>query len=313
MSTQSERVAQILAELQQKLASADASAAWLNLGDALAELDKLAPQSEDGRPWTDVVQEFHEGLGYGGLSVGHLQKVRRVRNFVRKVLEAEKVPPTDTEIVAAQVSALEVAERLHSLDPERGRAALIACIRDRRKFVDMRREYDEYVEQHPDRLPKKRATWLRKRKSSPEDDAALVEKVILAESVAILGATSAVLRPFQPSKSSPFLKSTDFGFRIAGSAGERTLGVELLADSALSTRDPAELLAQLEFQASFFDLYWIFAKADAVKIAWFSAILDEVRLDRVGLLRLAEDGWEAIRRPDPCPPVPDRRALVRLP
>lgn len=313
MSTQSERVAQILAELQQKLASADASAAWLNLGDALAELDKLAPQSEDGRPWTDVVQEFHEGLGYGGLSVGHLQKVRRVRNFVRKVLEAEKVPPTDTEIVAAQVSALEVAERLHSLDPERGRAALIACIRDRRKFVDMRREYDEYVEQHPDRLPKKRATWLRKRKSSPEDDAALVEKVILAESVAILGATSAVLRPFQPSKSSPFLKSTDFGFRIAGSAGERTLGVELLADSALSTRDPAELLAQLEFQASFFDLYWIFAKADAAKIAWFSAILDEVRLDRVGLLRLAEDGWEAIRRPDPCPPVPDRRALVRLP
>jgi hypothetical protein len=312
MSTQSERVAQILAELQQKLASADASAAWLNLGDALAELDKLAPQSEDGRPWTDVVQEFHEGLGYGGLSVGHLQKVRRVRNFVRKVLEAEKVPPTDTEIVAAQVSALEVAERLHSLDPERGRAALIACIRDRRKFVDMRREYDEYVEQHPDRLPKKRATWLRKRKSSPEDDAALVEKVILAESVAILGATSAVLRPFQPSKSSPFLKSTDFGFRIAGSAGERTLGVELLADSALSTRDPAELLAQLEFQASFFDLYWIFAKADAAKIAWFSAILDEVRLDRVGLLRLAEDGWEAIRHPDGSSPVPDRRALVRL-
>lgn len=312
MSTQSERVAQILAELQQKLASADASAAWLNLGDALAELDKLAPQSEDGRPWTDVVQEFHEGLGYGGLSVGHLQKVRRVRNFVRKVLEAEKVPSTDTEIVAAQVSALEVAERLHSLDPERGRAALIACIRDRRKFVDMRREYDEYVEQHPDRLPKKRATWLRKRKSSPEDDAALVEKVILAESVAILGATSAVLRPFQPSKSSPFLKSTDFGFRIAGSAGERTLGVELLADSALSTRDPAELLAQLEFQASFFDLYWIFAKADAAKIAWFSAILDEVRLDRVGLLRLAEDGWEAIRHPDGSSPVPDRRALVRL-
>ena len=312
MSTQSARVAQILAELQQKLASADVSAAWLNLGDALAELDELAPQSEDGRPWTDVVQEFHEGLGYGGLSVGHLQKVRRVRNFVRKVLEAGKVPFTDTEIVAAQVSALEVAERLHSLDPERGRAALIACVRDRRKFVDMRREYDEYVEQHPDRLPKKRATWLKKRKSSPEDDAALVEKVILSEAVVTLGAASAVLRPFQPSKSSPFLKATDFGFRISGPAGERTLGVELLADSALSTRDPAELLAQLEFQSTFFDLYWVFARADAAKVASFSAIMDEVRLDRVGLMRLAEDGWEAIRRPDGNPPVPDRRALVRL-
>lgn len=312
MSTQSERVAQILAGLQQKLAGADATAAWLLLGDALAELDELAPQSAAGRPWTDLVQEFHEGLGYGGLSVGHLQKVRRVRNFVRKVLEAEKVPLTDNEIAAAQVSALEVAERLHSLDPERGRAALLACIRDRRKFVDMRREYDEYVEQNPDRLPKKQATWLKKRKSSHEDDAALVEKVILAESVVLLGASSVVLRPFQPSKSSPFLKATDFGFRIAGPAGERTLGVELLANSALSHRDPAELLAQLEFQSGFFDLYWVFARADAAKIAWFSAVMDEVQLDRVGLLRLAEDGWEAIRRPDPSPPVLDRRALVRL-
>ena len=313
MSTQSERVVQILAGLQQKLAGADATAAWLNLGDALAGLDELAPQSADGRPWTDVVQEFHEGLGHGGLSVGHLQKVRRVRNFVRKVLESEKVPFTDSEIAAAQVSALEVAERLHSLDPERGRAGLLACIRDRRKFVDMRREYDEYVAQNPDRLPKKQATWLKKRKSSSEDDAALVEKILLAESVVLLGASSVVLRPFQPSKSSPFLKATDFGFRISGPAGERTLGVELLADSALSTRDPAELLAQLEFQSSFFDLYWVFARADTVKIAWFSAVMDEVQLNRVGLLRLAEDGWEAIRRPDPCPPVPDRRALVRLP
>jgi hypothetical protein len=130
--------------------------------------------------------------------------------------------------------------------------------------------------------------------------------------VVTLGAASAVLRPFQPSKSSPFLKATDFGFRIAGPAGERTLGVELLADSALSHRDPAELLAQLEFQSTFFDLYWVFARADAAKVASFSAIMDEVRLDRVGLMRLAEDGWEAIRRPDGSPPVPDRRALVRL-
>lgn len=311
MSTQSEPVTQILTQLQQKLAGADASAAWLLIGDALAELSELAPQSVDGRPWTDVVREFHEGLGYGGLSVGHLQKVRRVRNFVRKVLEAEKVPFTDAEIVAAQVSALEVAERLHSLDAERGRAALIACIRDRRKFVDMRREYDEYVEQHPDRLPKKRATWLKKRRSSPEDDAALVEKVILSEAAVILGTSSAVLRPFQPSKSSPLLKATDFGFRIAGSAGERTLGVELLADSALSHRDPAELLAQVEFQSTFFDLYWAFARADAAKVASFSAIMDEFRLDRVGLMRLGEDGWEAIRRPDFSPPAPDRRVLLR--
>lgn len=312
MSTQSEHVAQILARLHQKLASADNTAAWLIIGDALAELDELAPQGADGRPWTSIVQEFHEGLGFGGLSVGHLQKVRRVRNFVRTVLEADKVPFTDSEIAAAQVSALEVAERFHSLDPERGRAALLACIRDRRKFVDMRREYDEYVEQNPDRLPRKQATWLKKRKSSPADDAALVEKIILAETAVFLGASSAVLRPFQPSKSSPFLKATDFGFRMFDPAGERTLGVELLADSSLSNRDPAELLAQLEFQSGFFDLYWVFARVDAAKVAWFSTVMQEVRLDRVGLLRLAEDGWEAIRYPDRSPPVPDRRALVRI-
>jgi hypothetical protein len=230
---------------------------------------------------------------------------------VRKVLEAEKAPFTDSEIAAAQVSALEVAERLHSLDPERGRAALLACIRDHRKFVEMRREYDQYLEQNPDRLPKKQATWLKKRKASSADDAALVEKIILMEPAILSGTSSAVLKPFEPSKASPFLKATDFGFYLIGPTGDRTLGVELMKDATLLKRDLGGLLAQLEFQSSFFDLYWMFARADPAKLAEFSAIVDEVRLDRVGLLGLEEDRWKVCRRPQQKSPVPDRRGMLK--
>lgn len=303
-------VAQILDVLHQNLASAD-TAAWLLLGDALAALDELGAQSSDGRPWPEVLQAFHEGLGYGRLSVGHLQKIRRVRNFVRATSETGEACLTDDEISRAQLSALEVAERLHSLDAKRGQAALIACIGGR-KFVDMQREYDEYVEQHPDRLPRRQATWLQKRKSAASDDAALIENVILADPVTFLDGTSAVLRPFQPAKASRFTGATDFGFRIVGPAGERTLGIEWILEKSLSKRDMVNRVSDLEFQSSFFDVYWVFAKADTAKVELLSSVMDEVRVDRVGLLRLSGESRDVIRRPRSCPPSPDRRDLLQL-
>jgi len=314
MSTQAANAAQILAKLREKLAKSDSTATWLILGDAMADLEDIAPLSQDGRAWSEVIRDFHEDIGYEGLSLGHVQKVRRVRNFVRKVLKAEKIPFTDGEITAAQVSAVEVAERLHTLDQARGQAALLACIRDRRKFVDMRREYDAYIEQRTDRLPKRQTTWLNKRRvSTPTDDAAVVENILVDDPVTFLGAPNVVLRPFQPDDYSQFIKSTDFGFRITGPAGLRTLGVEVISDYAFLKKSPAELLAQFEFQSSFFDLYWVFARADAEKVKWFSSIMDKMRVDRVGLLRLLEDDrWEISRLPSHTPPSPDRRDLLKI-
>lgn len=306
-------VEQTLAELEQRLSAARSSETWLLLGDALARLDELGPYSTDGRPWTEVVQEAYEKFGYGSVSVGHLQKVRRVRNFVRKGLKALDLPITDADVAATQMSALEVAERLYTLDPRRGAKALVACIRGERKFVDMRREYDAYVEENADRLPSKRATWLKKRRSNSVSDAKIVEEIVLAELTTLFGsAGSAVFRPFEPAKSSDFLRATDFGFHIIDAAGERTLGVELINAEALSSRDVVGLVSQIEFQAGFFDFYWVFVRADENKVAWLAAILDEVRIDRVGLLRISDDQAEVTRRPSFSPPTPDRRHLLKL-
>ncbi|MDE3241042.1 MAG: hypothetical protein KGN33_18960 [Paracoccaceae bacterium] len=303
-------MAKILDSLQQRLSGPGAS--WLTLGDVLAQLDELGTHSADGRPWTEVVREAHQQLGHGSVSLGHLQKVRRVRNFVRKVLETEGRPFSDSEIAAAQVSALEVAERLHSLDPELGKTALLDCIRARKKFVDLQREYDDYVERHPDRLPRKQTTWLKKRKSTAvSDDAALVEKIILAQPEVFVGMSMAVLRTFDPGKSSPFLKATDFGFRISGPHEERTLGVEVIADLSSTSKSPVAWIAQLEFQSGFFDHYWAFTRADAATVGGFSALMSELRINRIGLLRLLGDQTEVVRHPSSGSPVPDRRDFLK--
>jgi len=68
MSTQSQNAAQILSRLQQRLAGSNTSEWWLILGDALAELEEVGSNSVDGRPWTEVVREVHEKLGYDGLN-----------------------------------------------------------------------------------------------------------------------------------------------------------------------------------------------------------------------------------------------------
>jgi hypothetical protein len=228
------------------------------------------------------------------------------------VLASEAAPFADRDIAAAQVSALEVADRLYSLDQEKGRAALIACINDQRKFVDMQREYDTYVEQHSDRLPKKRATWLSKRKSATSSqDTLLIEKIVLAEPAIFLGTNTAVLSAFEPGKVSHYLKATDFGFRIGSPHADQTLGIELISDQLILRRNLARILAQIEFQSSFFDIYWLFIKADEEHIEWFSAIMTEVRLSRVGLLHLAGDEWHVIWAPDRNPPNPDRRNLLK--
>lgn len=312
MEKRNREIARSLEGFRTKLARTEPSGVWLLIGDTISDLEAILPQSPDGRPWTEVVRDLHEGFGYSGLSVGHVQKVRRIRNFVRRELGHENPLFPDSTLIKAQVSALEIAERFHALDPDQGRAALIGCIRDGRKFVEVKREYDAYVERNPDLLPRKQATWLRKRNSQTgQGDDQLIERVILSDAEAFLGPSPTVLRPFKPADISPLLRETRFGFRLTGNADERTLGVGMITEALVASRGPGDLLARLEFQSGFFDTYYAFVTAEADAAERVSSGLDEVGLDRVGVLRLRRDDWEVIRHPSLTPPNPDRRHLLR--
>jgi len=309
MDKRDRMIEKALSRFRTRLPGTEPGGVWLLIGDTLSELEAIIPQSPDGHPWTEVVRDFQEGLGFGSLSLGHVQKVRRVRNFVRRELREERDGFPDAAITAAQVSALEVAERLHALDPERGRTALISCVRDGRKFVELKREYDDYVSRNPDRLPRKQATWLRKR-SSPivADEGGLIERVILSDPETFLGASAAILRP---ADLSPLLKETRFGFRLTKNGEERTLGVGLVTKDLVGSRGPGDLLARLEFQSGFFDSYWSFVTADREAADKLCSGLEEIGIDRVGVLRLTRDDWDLIRHSSSAPPNPDRRRVLR--
>jgi hypothetical protein len=305
-------IARALTGFRSRLPGMDPSGVWLLIGDTLSELEAILPQSPDGRPWTELVRDLYEGLGYGGLSVGHVQKVRRIRNFVRRELGEESALFPDGALIRAQVSALEVAERFHALDPYRGRAALISCVRDGRKFAELKREYDAYLTRNPDRLPRKQATWLRKR-TSPDnsEEGGLIERVLLSDPETFLGASAAILRPFRPADLSPFLKETRFGFRLTKNGEERTLGVGLVTKDLVGSRGTGDLLARLEFQSGFFDSYWSFVTADREAADKLCSGLEEIGIDRVGVLRLTRDDWDLIRHPSSAPTNPDRRRVLR--
>lgn len=313
--TQGHTASQILSELSIGLSAASAGAAWLPLGDALARLDEIGPQSQDGRPWVEVLREYHNASGHGDVSTGHLQKVRRVRNFVRDTLDMMEVSFPEGDIAAAQVSALEVASRFYALDPERGQKMLLECIRNGRTFADVSREYQNYVQQNPEQLPQKRATWLRKRQSNQgaSADSQLVEKIIIENPARFLGGMTGVLKPFDPGKMSPFVRSTDFGFHIKSTDGDRSLGIEMIADEAQIKRLPGRILAQLDFQSTFFDMYWVFMRTSRPCADELASMLKAVRLERIGLLWFDnEDGYQVLRDPDCRVPSLDRRDLLKI-
>ena len=71
---------------------------------------------------------------------------------------------SDLDLTAAKVqfSALEMAERLNTLDHQAGVAALHECIAGL-SFGDMRARYEGFRESHPELLPPRQLAWMRKR------------------------------------------------------------------------------------------------------------------------------------------------------
>lgn len=165
---------EILANLAAELSQVDQREKnWLTIGDALHALEARDAKTINGRPWHVVLQAFLEEQGLS-VTTGHLNKVRRVRKFVRDNIGSEISDDKLTE-TKVQFSALEMAERLHTLDQKAGAEALKDCI-EGLTFGEMRDRYEGFRDAHPELLPPRQLAWMRKRAIQKSDDATSVAR-----------------------------------------------------------------------------------------------------------------------------------------
>lgn len=306
----------ILEDLRERLSHEVGAAAWLPIGDAISSLDQLDEKSDQGMPWADVLQAYLSEIpGQERLSAGHLNKIKRVRQFVRTTQKLSGGHYTDQEIAQAQFSALEVADRLHTLDPEQGVNALHECTLQQKAFAKMRQEYQAYVEAHPDQLPTKRATWLRKRQESetprPRKDAEL-EQVLLSDPGQFFDIENVVLDRFEPGTLMKILDRTDFGFRLVGYEGDiRYIGVELLMHRRLSAVEKLDLVAIYEFQATYFDKYWLFSNVPLSVLEEIASKMEQNFVDSVGIVHFENyTDWRIVTCPTGKSTTQSRRQLL---
>lgn len=152
---------EILAKLAAELSQIDQrEKTWLAIGDALHALESRDAKTLEGRPLHIVLQLFLEKQGLS-VTGGHLNKVRRVHRFVRNNVE-QGVSDSDLTAPQVQFSALEMAERLHTLDHAAGVDALKDCL-EGLKFGAMRDRYERFREERPELLPPRQRAWMRKR------------------------------------------------------------------------------------------------------------------------------------------------------
>lgn len=152
---------EILNKLAGKLSTIDQrEKTWLAIGDALHDLEAHDAKTHKGRPWHVVLQLFLEEQGLS-VTGGHINKVRRVHKFVRNNVE-HGVSDSDLTAPHVQFSALEMAERLHTLDHAAGVNALKDCL-EGLKFGVMRDRYESFREAQPEMLPPRQRAWLDKR------------------------------------------------------------------------------------------------------------------------------------------------------
>ena len=153
---------------------------WLAIGDALRDMEARESKGTDGKPWHEVLATFLRDHGQP-VTTGHINKVRRVHRFVRENIDDDV---TDENLVAdkVQFSALEMAERLNTLDHQAGQTALRDCL-DGLTFGEMRSRYETFRDANPELLPPRQLAWLRKRSEnsptaagqSPDEDMAAAE------------------------------------------------------------------------------------------------------------------------------------------
>lgn len=290
--------------------------AWLAIGDALAELEELSVRAENGRSWQQFLLDDLEAQGHQ-VTAGHLHKLKRVRNFVRRYPGQRNL--SDAQIYKAQISALEIAERLHTLDADAGWKMFEECL-DGLSFADAKRRYDKFQDEHQDVLPPRQAAWRKKRGADPHDvDAEGPEKLLRSSLIAsagtLLDLNDAQAIPFQPSHHIAMLSNTAFGIKLAEEhGGVIMLGCKIALGLSHKGDDLVGLLESLLFQASFFDRYLFVTDAQAEAVAELTINVKRFGGANIDILICTNEGTikaEGTRlNQRTIEPIPDRRRFL---
>ncbi len=145
--------------------TAERARSWVDVAETLTQLEALSRVSPTGRTWQDVLQDHMSKLGVP-ISAGHIYKIRRAYAFLKK-----NVPlgTSIEELRGAKVSAIEVAERLHRLDPPAGIAALHDAIGDDPiSYVDLQARYEKALSNRPEMKSPRQLAWDTRRNGRAE-------------------------------------------------------------------------------------------------------------------------------------------------
>lgn len=287
---------------------------WIVVGDALHDLEALDQTSDQGRRWTEVLCSHLEKQPKNqAFSTGHLNKVRRVHRLVRAL--AAGFP--DEQIEKAQFSALELVERLHALDSEKGLAALKSCIKEGTSFSAMRKQYQDFLSKNPERLPARQSTWLRKRGQADSGDREAVISQIdggVRENPSLFwGRDLKSAQRFKPSDLLKALVNVDLGYRFITREGEFFYGAIMVhREKKMTEQDRLALIERVTFQKSFFDRYWLLTNQTEDDLDWLVQDMDALGVNGVGILRQAEGVSlsDGILRSDVSPHPPERRSIL---
>ena len=138
---------------------------WRAVGHVLTSLEKTGRTAHDGEQWVHKVQKRLTDVGHT-VSAGHLHKVRRAYNFLSSSMELDRIP--QKYAVNAKISSIEIAERLYQLDASEGSRALTACLDpdNPATAADIKKRYDSFVEQHPEKKNVMHAAWEQRKKGN---------------------------------------------------------------------------------------------------------------------------------------------------
>lgn len=136
----------------------DAGTNWLTVGGVLSALEHRSRAGPAGKLWQDIVQERLEKAGHP-VSTGHLYKIRRAY----QVLE-ELAPEAVRQEPPPRISSIEIAERLHRLDPQAGKQALQDALGPKpASYVSLKKRYDEALEANPELKSARHIAWERRK------------------------------------------------------------------------------------------------------------------------------------------------------
>lgn len=150
------------AETYLRLLDGEAAGNWLLVGHVLSALEQHSLASPNGALWQDAIKERLEKAGHP-VSTGHLYKIRRAHQFIQ-----ELAPTAVSQTPPPKISAVEVAERLHRLDPEAGKQALQDVLGPKpAAYVEIKKRYDQALEAKPEMKSARHLAWEKRKPDAP--------------------------------------------------------------------------------------------------------------------------------------------------